>query len=233
MIISLNNLKNNNEDYFKSSPIYFLTENIELSKMFSILCGTQCSYGTYIEKELKEFILESKKNIFCCNFYEYESIKKGIFINKDKPLIENKLPDLIILNADKKIITNAEIKIRADRSDGKRIPADIKGNEKITNFLKNKFSNYKVENIVVSLFKPQGGGNIEVWRKFGAEIIFGEDFLKKYFNLNFFDFRKKLNKNIESNNKIILKLINKVKKLTEDKINKKDFSFSDNTNLFF
>ena len=232
MIISLNNIKNNTEDYFKSSPIYFLTENIELSKMFSILCGTQCSYGTYIEKELKSFILNETK-VTHCEFKKFKKIKKGIVINKDKPLLIGKLPDLIILNADKKVVTNVEIKVRADRSDGKRIPADIKGNEKIKNYLIHNFPDYQVENIVVSLFKPQGHGNIDVWRRAGAEIIFGEEFLKKYFNLNFIDFRKKLNKNVEANNKIILGLINRVKKDTENKIKNNDFTVDEDINPLF
>ena len=114
-----------------------------------------------------------------------------------------------------------------------RIPADIKGNEKIKNYLIHNFPDYQVENIVVSLFKPQGHGNIDVWRRAGAEIIFGEEFLKKYFNLNFIDFRKKLNKNVEANNKIILGLINRVKKDTENKIKNNDFTVDEDINPLF
>ena len=55
-------------------------------------------------------------------------------------MVNGKLPDIIIYNADDKIITNAEIKVRADRSDGKRIPADIEGNKKICEELKSKFN---------------------------------------------------------------------------------------------
>jgi len=222
MIISTENMKNDNE-YFESSPIYFLTGNLELSKLFSILCGTQVSFGTYIEKELKDFIVEKSKNVLYCNFFKYKNIKKGIFINKDKPKIAKKIPDLIILNSDKKIITNAELKIRADRSDGKRIPADIQGNKKIKKELKKIFPEYKIENILVSLFKPQGNGNIDVWKKFGANVIYGETFLKNYFNLKFTDFENRLTKNREINNKTLLKLINNVKNATQDKILNKDF----------
>jgi hypothetical protein len=232
MEISFDNLKKN-EDYFKSSPIYFLTRNIELSKLHSILCGNQSAFGTYIEKQLKSFIFEKGENIFKCNFKEYKKIQKGIYINKDKPLIENKLPDLIILNADTKIITNAEIKIRADRSDGKKILADIEGNKKIKNYLKTQFPTYTIENIVVSLYKPQGSGNIDVWKKYGAYIVFGEDFLKNYFNLNFIDFENKLNKYEEVNNKRVLNQLHTVLKATENKILKKDFLNNANKSNFF
>tara|TARA_Y100000296_G_scaffold33045_1_gene38254 strand:- start:367 stop:1074 length:708 start_codon:yes stop_codon:yes gene_type:complete len=226
MIIPTLNLSKN-EEYFKSSPVYFLTENLELTKLFSTLCGAQCSYGTFIENELKNFILENRKDISHCNIYEFKNKKTGIFINQDKKILDGKLPDIIIFNADSKVIVNAEIKIRADRSDGKRIPADVQGNIKITDCLKKEFKSFKVENIVVSLFEPQGGGNIEVWKKLGANIVYGKDFLKDYFNLDFSKFRMNLQKNIEVNNRIILNLINQVKKSTESKLTNKEFSSAD------
>ena len=222
MLIDTTNL-NKNDDYFMNSPIYFMTNNLELTKMFSILCGTQCSYGTFIEKELKNFILDNCNHINYCNYDEFQTKDKGVWINKDKKMVNGKLPDIIIYNADDKIITNAEIKVRADRSDGKRIPADIEGNKKICEELKSKFNKFKVNNIVVTLFEPQGNGNFDVWKRYGANIILGKDFLHDYFELEFSDFRQRLNLNIEHNNKTILKLLNDVKKHTEYQLKNNSF----------
>ena len=50
-------------------------------------------------------------------------------------------------------------------------------------------------------------GNFDVWKRYGANIILGKDFLHDYFELEFSDFRQRLNLNIEHNNKTILNRI--------------------------
>jgi hypothetical protein len=222
MIIETKNL-DKNEEYFTSSPIYFLTNNLPLTKFFHILSSTQVAYGTNIEKELRDFILDNRSDVQCCNYYEFKGKDEGIWINKDKKMIAGKLPDIIIYNANDKIITNAEIKIRADRTSGKGIPNDIDGNRKICEELQSKFSDFKIDNIVVTLFEPQGAGNIKVWERLGANVVLGKDFLKDYFNLEFSDFRERLNRNTEINNKTILKLITDVKKSTQNQLKDKTF----------
>ena len=76
---------------------------------------------------------------------------------------------------------------------------------------------------MVTLFEPQGNGNFDVWKRYGANIILGKDFLHDYFELEFSDFRQRLNLNIEHNNKTILKLLNDVKKHTEYQLQNNSF----------
>lgn len=223
MIIDTKNLSKE-DAYFTSSPIYFLTNNLQLTKFFHILSSSQVAYGTRIEYELRSFILDNCKHIKSCSYNDFQFKKSGIWLNKDKKMVADKLPDIIIYNADDKIITNAEIKIRADRTSGKGIPNDINGNKAICEELQTKFSGFKVDNIVVTLFEPQGPGNMGVWKKLGANVMLGKDFLKDYFQLNLSDFRERLNLNVEVNNKTILKLLNDVKKSTQIQLKKGDFS---------
>ena len=223
MIINTTNLSKN-EEYFTSSPIYFLTNNLPLTKFFHVLSSTQVAYGTNIEKELRSFILDNRSDVQCCNYHEFKTKDKGIWINRDKKMVAVKLPDIIIYNANEKVITNAEIKIRADRTSGKGIPNDIDGNKKICEELKSNFTDFKIDNIVVTLFEPQGSGNMGVWKKLGANVILGKDFLKDYFELEFSDFRERLNLNIEINNKTILKLITDVKRSTQNQLKNNSFN---------
>ena len=223
MIIDTKNLSKE-DAYFTSSPIYFLTNNLQLTKFFHVLSSSQVAYGTSIEYELRSFILDNCKYIKSCSYNDFQFKKSGIWLNKDKKMVAGKLPDIIIYNADDKIITNAEIKIRADRTSGKGIPNDIDGNKAICEELQTKFSGFKVDNIVVTLFEPQGPGNMGVWKKLGANVILGKDFLKDYFHLELSDFRERLNLNVEVNNKTILKLLNDVKKSTQIQLKKGDFS---------
>ena len=89
---------------------------------------------------------------------------------------------LSIIADDKVLPTNTRNQSKSDRSDGiKQIPADIEGNKKICEELKSKFNKFKVDNIVVTLFEPQGNGNFDVWKRYGANIILGKDFLHDYF----------------------------------------------------
>ena len=50
------------------------------------------------------------------------------------------------------------------------------------------------------------------------------DFLKDYFELEFSDFRERLNLNIEINNKTILKLITDVKRSTQNQLKNNSFN---------
>ena len=199
MILKTKILTSKDNYFFENSIVYSLTGSLELAKLFSMLCSNQSSFGTYVEKLLY--------NALPFDIIAYDYIGKCartvqpqtdiLKVDRKKIKIAGKIPDIIIVDNKKKIIIIYESKIKADKSDTKKIDGDIAGHIKMQKELQKKCPEYKVSFKILS-FLPATGTHLETWKIRGADIITGKDFCKLY-GISYNDIITKITNNQQSN----------------------------------
>ena len=199
MILKTKILTSKDNYFFENSIVYSLTGSLELAKLFSMLCSNQSSFGTYVEKLLY--------NVLPFDIIPYDDIGKRVTtvqprtdvlkVDRNKLKIAGKVPDIIIVDNKKKTIIIYESKIKADKSDTKKIDGDIAGHIKMEKDIQKKCPKYKVSFKILS-FLPATGMHLETWKKRGADTITGKDFCY-FYGISYTDIIAKITNNQQSN----------------------------------